>query len=145
MTATCKAQNSRVLIVDDLSTLRKVLRKLLVELGFETIDEAGDGQDAWEKLQQSAYDLVISDWEMPRMTGLELVEKMRTDAGYKETAFIMITSNRKKDFVVAAAKAGVSDYISKPFSAEILKAKITKVVPEMFAGEPPAPVSEPLP
>lgn len=117
-------ENLKVLVSDDLSSVRKILCKLLKVIGIQDITETANGEEAFAQLNQQKFDLVISDWEMPKMNGLELLQKMRENDQSKDIPFIMITANNKSEFVLVAAKAGVSDYISKPFTAEVLRSKI---------------------
>ena len=116
-----------VLVVDDYSTMVRIIRNLLRQIGFEDIDDASDGSSALEKMIAKRYGLVISDWNMEPMTGFELLRQMRADPGLERTPFIMVTAESKTDNVVAAKKAGVSNYIVKPFNAQTLKAKIEAV------------------
>ncbi|TVQ37077.1 MAG: response regulator [Geminicoccaceae bacterium] len=121
-------KNLQILIVDDYKTMLRIIRNLLKQLEFNNIDEATDGSMALAKLKDKAYGLVISDWNMQPMTGLELLKAVRADAGLKALPFIMITAESKTENVVAAKEAGVNNYIVKPFNAETLKAKITSVL-----------------
>ena len=116
-----------VLVVDDYGTMIRIIRNLLKQLGFSDIDDAGDGAAALAKMRAKHYGLVISDWNMEPMTGFELLREMRADPGLEGTPFIMVTAESKTDNVVAAKKAGVSNYIVKPFNAQTLKAKIEAV------------------
>jgi two-component system chemotaxis response regulator CheY len=117
-----------ILIVDDYKTMLRIVRNLLQKLGFSNIDEAMDGTDALEKLRGRQYGLVISDWNMQPMTGYELLQKVRADAALKTLPFVMVTAESKVENVVAARNAGVNNYIIKPFSAEVLKAKLKTVL-----------------
>jgi len=117
----------KVLIVDDMATMRRIIKSLLEQLGFKNIDEAEDGAIALEKLKKRNYDLVITDWNMPNMTGLELVQEIRKDPQLKEIPVLMVTAEAKKENVIAAIKAGVNNYIVKPFTAETLKEKLEKI------------------
>jgi two-component system chemotaxis response regulator CheY len=119
----------RILIVDDYSTMRRIVRNLLEQIGHEDVDEAEDGTSALEKLQATTYDLIISDWNMEPMTGYELLKQVRADEKLKATPFILVTAEGKTDNVIAAKKAGVDNYIVKPFTAQTLKAKIDAVIP----------------
>lgn len=123
----------RILIVDDYSTMRRIVRNLLEQIGHQDVDEAEDGASALEKLRQSTYNLVISDWNMEPMTGIELLKQVRADDKLKSTPFILITAEGKIENVVAAKKAGVDNYLVKPFNAETLKVKINAVVPGQAA------------
>ncbi len=119
-----------VLVVDDYQTMIRIIRNLLTQLGFRNIDEAKDGRQALEKLKGAKYGLVISDWNMEPMTGFELLQQVRADAGLKALPFIMVTAESKTENVVAAKKAGVNNYIVKPFNAETLKGKLKAVLGE---------------
>jgi two-component system chemotaxis response regulator CheY len=119
-----------VLIVDDYNTMVRIIRNLLRQLGFEHIDDASDGTTALAKMQERKYGLVISDWNMEPMTGYDLLQKVRANPEMSETPFIMVTAESKTENVVAAKKAGVSNYIVKPFNAQTLKSKIDAVFPD---------------
>ncbi|MFD1695313.1 response regulator [Roseibium aestuarii] len=116
-----------VLVVDDYKTMIRIIRNLLKQLGFEDIDDAADGTEALEKMKQRRYGLVISDWNMEPMTGYELLKQVRADSGLSKTPFIMVTAESKTENVIAAKKAGVNNYIVKPFNAQTLKGKIEAV------------------
>jgi two-component system chemotaxis response regulator CheY len=120
-------KNMRVLIVDDYNTMLRILRNLLRQLEFVNVDEATNGQEALDKMQREPFDLVISDWNMAPMTGLDLLRSVRADASLRKTPFIMVTAESKTENVIAAKQAGVSNYIVKPFNAETLRAKIGSV------------------
>ena len=119
-----------VLIVDDYKTMIRIIRNLLKQLGFANVDEASDGSAALDMMRQKDYGLVISDWNMEPMTGYELLREVRADDRLSRTPFIMVTAESKTDNVVAAKKAGVNNYIVKPFNAATLKAKIDAVFGE---------------
>ena len=119
-----------VLIVDDYNTMVRIIRNLLKQLGFNDIDDAGDGSAALAKMRERQYGLVISDWNMEPMTGFDLLKQVRTDPGLSTTPFIMVTAESKTENVIAAKKAGVSNYIVKPFNAATLKTKIEAVFPD---------------
>jgi len=116
-----------VLVVDDYQTMVRILRNLLKQIGFTDVDDASDGQAALEKLRAKKYGLVISDWNMAPMTGYELLQQVRADAELSSLPFIMVTAEAKTENVVAAKKAGVNNYIVKPFNAETLRSKISTV------------------
>jgi two-component system chemotaxis response regulator CheY len=118
----------QVLIVDDYKTMLRIIRNLLKQLDFDNVDEATDGTEALSKLRAGNYGLVISDWNMAPMTGLDLLKEVRADARLKDTPFIMVTAESKTENVIAAKQAGVSNYIVKPFNAETLREKIEKVL-----------------
>lgn len=122
-------KNMNVLIVDDYKTMLRIVRNLLGQLGFKNVDEAMDGQQALQQLSKKQYGLVISDWNMEPMTGLELLKTVRgSNDNHKDIPFIMVTAESKTENVVAAKQAGVSNYIVKPFNAETLKSKIEAVL-----------------
>ena len=120
--------NMPILIVDDYKTMLRIIRNLLRQLGFTNIDEATDGSQALQKLRQANFDLIISDWNMELMTGLQLLREVRADAKLKHIPFIMVTAESKSENVIAAKEAGVSNYIVKPFNAETLKGKMVSVI-----------------
>jgi two-component system chemotaxis response regulator CheY len=122
--------NIPVLIVDDYNTMVRIIRNLLRQLGFEHIDDANDGAEALAKMQQRKYGLVISDWNMEPMTGYDLLQQVRADPQLSTTPFIMVTAESKTENVIAAKKAGVSNYIVKPFNAQTLKTKIESIFPD---------------
>ena len=113
-----------VLVVDDYKTMIRIIRNLLKQLGFEDVDEASDGTEALGKMKDRRYGLVISDWNMEPMTGYELLKQVRSDSSLAKTPFIMVTAESKTENVIAAKKAGVNNYIVKPFNAQTLKSKI---------------------
>jgi len=121
-----KAMN--VLIVDDYKTMLRIIRNLLKQIDFNNVEEATDGVEALAKMRTNNFGLVISDWNMAPMTGLQLLQEVRADSRLKQTPFIMITAESKTENVVAAKQAGVSNYIVKPFNAETLREKIEKVL-----------------
>ena len=121
-------KTTRVLIVDDYKTMLRIIRNLLKQLEFDNVEEATDGQEALAKLRAGQFGLVISDWNMQPMTGLDLLKEVRADGRLKDTPFIMITAESKTENVVAAKEAGVNNYIVKPFNAETLKKKIESVL-----------------
>lgn len=121
----------RFLVVDDFSTMRRIVRNLLKELGFTNIDEAEDGQVALQKLTAGAFDFVVSDWNMPNMDGLQLLQAVRANAQLKHLPVLMITAEAKKENIVAAAQAGASGYVVKPFTAATLNEKLSKIFEKM--------------
>ena len=120
--------NMPILIVDDYKTMLRIIRNLLKQLGLNNVDEATDGSQALQKLRDRDYGLVISDWNMEPMSGLQLLHEVRADVKLKETPFIMITAESKTENVVAAKQAGVNNYIVKPFNAATLKSKLSSVL-----------------
>jgi two-component system chemotaxis response regulator CheY len=126
--------NLKFLIVDDFSTMRRIVRNLLKELGFQNVDEAEDGVDALHKLRGGDYQFVISDWNMPNMTGLDLLKNIRADAALKTLPVLMVTAEAKKENIVAAAQAGASGYVVKPFTSATLDEKLSKIFKSMEEG-----------
>jgi two-component system chemotaxis response regulator CheY len=122
--------NMPVLVVDDYQTMIRIIRNLLLQLGFKNIEDARDGRQALDKLNGGKFGLVISDWNMEPMTGYELLQQVRASDTLKSTPFIMVTAESKTENVIAAKKAGVSNYIVKPFNAETLKGKLKAVLGE---------------
>ncbi|MDR3434913.1 MAG: response regulator [Rouxiella aceris] len=120
--------NMNILIVDDYKTMLRIVESLLRQLGFSNIQKATDGSAALKLLREGAFGLVLSDWNMEPMTGLELLKQVRADAGLKDTPLIMITAESKTENILAAKEAGVNNYIVKPFNAETLKQKLSAVV-----------------
>lgn len=122
-------KNMNVLIVDDYTTMLRIIKNLLKQLGFANVDEATDGSMALEKVKNKTYGLIISDWNMEPMTGLDLLKEIRASGeAYQNTPFIMITAESKTENVIAAKQAGVNNYIVKPFNAETLKTKMSAVL-----------------
>ncbi|UCD30886.1 MAG: chemotaxis response regulator CheY [Desulfobacterales bacterium] len=119
--------NMKVLIVDDFATMRRILRNILKQIGFTSISEADDGKSALKVLQKEKFDLILCDWNMPEMQGIDLLKEIRSDDELKDLPFIMVTAEAQKDNIVAAVKAGVSNYIVKPFTAETVSEKLNKV------------------
>jgi two-component system, chemotaxis family, chemotaxis protein CheY len=117
----------RFLVVDDFSTMRRIVRNLLKELGFTNVDEAEDGAVALQKLKGGGFDFVVTDWNMPNMDGLTLLQSVRADPVLKPLPVLMITAEAKKENIIAAAQAGASGYIVKPFTAATLNEKLTKI------------------
>ncbi|WP_108124453.1 chemotaxis response regulator CheY [Saccharospirillum mangrovi] len=120
-------KNMKILVVDDFSTMRRIVKNLLRDLGFSNTHEADDGSSAWPMLQSSDFDFVVTDWNMPGMTGIELLKKIRSDDRLKSIPVLMVTAEAKRDQIVAAAQAGVNGYVVKPFTAAALKEKIDKI------------------
>ena len=121
-------KNMQILIVDDYKTMLRIIRNLLKQLGFTNVEEAMDGGEALTKLRSSDFGLVISDWNMEPMTGLQLLKEVRADSNLKTMPFIMITAESKTENVVAAKEAGVNNYIVKPFNAATLRTKLSSVI-----------------
>ncbi len=119
--------NMKILVVDDFATMRRIVKNILTQLGFKNIIEADDGTTAMEVLKKEPVDMIISDWNMPKMTGLELLKEVRADSELANTPFIMVTAEAQQDNIILAVKAKVSQYVVKPFTAEPLGEKIEKV------------------
>ncbi len=117
----------KILVVDDFSTMRRIIKNLLKDLGFSNIQEADDGNTALPMLQQGGFDFVVTDWNMPGMQGIDLLKAIRADAKLKHLPVLMVTAEAKKEQIVAAAQAGVNGYVVKPFTAATLKEKLEKI------------------
>ncbi len=117
----------RILVVDDMSTMRRIIKTILNQLGYSNIDEAENGKQALAKLKKEKFDFVITDWNMPEMDGLSLVKVIRSDDDLKSLPVLMVTAEAKKENVIEALKAGVNNYIVKPFTPEVLKEKMEKI------------------
>lgn len=124
----------RFLVVDDFSTMRRIVRNLLKELGFTNVDEAEDGAIALQKLQAGNFEFVVTDWNMPNMDGLTLLQSIRAAPNLKHLPVLMITAEAKKENIIAAAQAGASGYIVKPFTAGTLSEKLNKIFEKMGQG-----------
>lgn len=124
-------QNMKFLVVDDFSTMRRIVRNLLKELGFSNVQEAEDGVQALNMLRKDRFDFVVSDWNMPNMTGLDLLKTIRGDAELKHLPVLMVTAEAKKENIIEAAQAGASGYIVKPFTATTLDEKLQKIFSTM--------------
>ncbi len=118
----------KILIVDDFATMRRILKNILKQLGFKNLVEADDGTTAWDMLEEQSISLIISDWNMPKMTGLELLKKVRASDTHKKTPFLMVTAEAQKQNVIEAVQAGVSNYVVKPFTAEAISDKLKKIL-----------------
>ncbi|MEW9625487.1 chemotaxis response regulator CheY [Rhodanobacter geophilus] len=129
-------KNMKILVVDDFSTMRRIVRNLLVELGFSNplIQEADDGENALILLRSQPFDLVVTDWNMPNMTGIDLLRAIRAEAALKGLPVLMVTAENNREQIIAAAQAGVNGYIVKPFTAVTLKEKLTKIFERIAAG-----------
>jgi two-component system chemotaxis response regulator CheY len=124
----------RFLVVDDFSTMRRIVRNLLKELGYSNVDEAEDGAMALAKLRSEPFDFVISDWNMPVMDGLTMLQQIRADAALSKLPVLLVTAEAKKQNIVAAAQAGANGYVVKPFTAATLDEKLTKIFEKMAGG-----------
>ncbi len=120
-------KNMKILVVDDFSTMRRIIKNLLRELGFNNVVEADDGATAWPILQGGGIDFLVTDWNMPQMTGLELLKKVRGDEKLKTLPVLLVTAEAKREQIIEAAKAGVNGYIVKPFTAVTLKEKLDAI------------------
>jgi two-component system chemotaxis response regulator CheY len=125
--------NMKFLVVDDFSTMRRIVRNLLKELGFTNVDEAEDGAVALSKLRNSHFDFVVADWNMPNMDGLTMLQTIRSDDALKHLPVLMVTAEAKKENIIAAAQAGASGYVVKPFTAAVLDEKLGKIFAKMNA------------
>lgn len=124
-------EDTRFLVVDDFSTMRRIVRNLLKELGFVNVQEAEDGVDALNKLHSVEFDFVVSDWNMPNMTGIELLRAIRADEKLKHLPVLMVTAEAKRENIIEAAQAGASGYVVKPFTAATLDEKLKKIFQNM--------------
>lgn len=119
----------RVLIVDDFSTMRRIVRNILRQIGLNNVVEADDGTTAWDVLNREKIDFIVSDWNMPKMTGIELLRKVRGSEQFAEIPFLMVTAEAQQENIIEAVQAKVSNYIVKPFTADTMKQKIDKIFP----------------
>ena len=120
-------KDMRILIVDDFSTMRRIIKNLLRDLGFTNTDEADDGQTALPKLEAGGFDFLVTDWNMPGMQGIDLLKAVRADPNLKDLPVLMVTAESKREQIIEAAQAGVNGYVVKPFTAGTLKEKIDKI------------------
>jgi len=120
----------KVLVVDDFSTMRRIVKNTLRQIGFTNIEEAEDGQKAYDRLIVEKFDFIVSDWNMPNMTGIDLLRKVRATPQIKDIPFLMVTAEAKQENIVEAIKAGVSNYIVKPFTVATLDEKVKKIFKE---------------
>jgi two-component system chemotaxis response regulator CheY len=129
-------KNMKILVVDDFSTMRRIVRNLLVELGFTNtlIQEADDGNNALTMLKSQPFDMVVTDWNMPNMTGIDLLRAIRAEPSLKGLPVLMVTAENNRDQIIAAAQAGVNGYIVKPFNAVTLREKLTKIFERIAAA-----------
>lgn len=126
-------QNMKILVVDDFSTMRRIIKNILREIGYSNVEEADDGSTALEKLKGGGFDFVVTDWNMPIMPGIELLKAIRLDPVLKETPVLMVTAEAAKENVVTAVQAGVNNYIVKPFTAAALKERIDLILEKFKA------------
>jgi len=117
----------KIMVVDDMSTMRRIVKKLLKQLGFANVDEAENGQEALIKLRADKFGFVVSDWNMPVMSGIQLLKAIRADEALKAIPVLMVTAEAQKENIIEAVQAGVSNYVVKPFTAEILQEKMAKI------------------
>ncbi len=122
---------TRFLVVDDFSTMRRIVRNLLKELGYTQVEEAEDGVDGLSKLRSGQFDFVISDWNMPNMTGIDMLKAIRADPALSKLPVLMVTAEAKKENIIAAAQAGANGYVVKPFTAATLDEKLAKIFEKM--------------
>lgn len=127
-------KNMKILIVDDFSTMRRIIKNLLRDLGYNNTAEADDGSTALPQLVNGSFDFLITDWNMPNMTGIDLLKAVRADARLKDMPVLMVTAEAKRDQIVEAAQAGVNGYIIKPFTADTLREKIDKIFERINTG-----------
>ncbi|MGH7230376.1 MAG: chemotaxis response regulator CheY [Nitrospiraceae bacterium] len=120
-------RNMKIMVVDDMSTMRRIVKNIFKQLGFQNIEEAENGQEALTKIRADRYGFVVSDWNMPVMSGIELLKAIRADGALKDIPVLMVTAEAQKDNIVEAVQAGVSNYIVKPFTAEVLQEKMNKI------------------
>lgn len=126
--------NTKFLVVDDFSTMRRIVRNLLKELGYSNVDEAEDGVQALQKLRSDQFDFIVSDWNMPNMDGLTMLKEIRKDPALAKLPVLMVTAEAKKENIVAAAQAGANGYVVKPFTAATLDEKLGKIFEKLDAG-----------
>ncbi|WP_034293364.1 chemotaxis response regulator CheY [Herbaspirillum sp. RV1423] len=126
--------NTKFLVVDDFSTMRRIVRNLLKELGYTNVDEAEDGVQALQKLRSDQFDFVVSDWNMPNMDGLTMLQEIRKDPALSKLPVLMVTAEAKKENIVAAAQAGANGYVVKPFTAATLDEKLGKIFEKLDVG-----------
>ena len=126
--------NMKILIVDDFSTMRRIVKNLLNDLGYTNTTEADDGKTAWPLLQAGGFDFVVTDWNMPGMTGIDLLKAIRGDAALAKIPVLMVTAEAKREQIIEAAQAGVNGYVIKPFTAATLEDKLTKVFERLGAA-----------
>jgi len=124
-------KNMKILVVDDFPTMRRIVRNLLKELGYGNVDEAEDGQAGLARLRSGSFDFVISDWNMPNLDGLDMLKQIRADAALSHLPVLMVTAESKKENIIAAAQAGASGYVVKPFTAATLEEKLSKILEKM--------------
>lgn len=122
-------ENMRVLVVDDFSTMRRIVRNILRQIGLNNVVEADDGTTAWDVLNREKIDFIVSDWNMPKMTGIELLRKVRGSEQFADIPFLMVTAEAQQENIIEAVQAKVSNYIVKPFTADTLQQKIDKIFP----------------
>lgn len=120
-------KNMSILVVDDFPTMRRIVRSLLKELGYENVEEAEDGQEALTKLRAGGFEFVVSDWNMPNLDGLEMLKEIRQDSALSSLPVLMVTAEAKKENIIAAAQAGANGYVVKPFTAATLEEKLNKI------------------
>lgn len=125
----------KILVVDDFSTMRRIIKNLLRQIGYASVEEAEDGSQAYSKLKGGGFGFVVSDWNMPNMDGLELLKRIRSDEELKDLPVLMVTAEAEKEKVVTAIQAGVNNYVVKPFTGEVLKEKMDKIFEKLQAAQ----------
>ena len=120
-------KNIKILVVDDFPTMRRIVRNLLKDLGFENVEEAEDGAMGLDKLRNGNFDFVVSDWNMPNLDGLSMLQQIRQDPALSKLPVLMVTAEAKKENIIAAAQAGANGYVVKPFTAAVLEEKLNKI------------------
>ena len=124
-------KNLKILVVDDFPTMRRIIRNLLKDLGYENVDEAEDGVMGLEKLRNGGFEFVVSDWNMPNLDGLDMLKEIRADEALTKLPVLMVTAEAKKENIIAAAQAGASGYVVKPFTAATLEEKLNAIFAKM--------------
>jgi len=122
-------KNMKILIVDDFSTMRRIIRNILKQLEFTNVEEADDGDVAFEKLKEADYDLLITDWNMPNMSGLDLLKEIRANEKLEDLKILLVSAEAEKENIIQAVQAGANEYVVKPFTADVLGQKINKIFP----------------
>lgn len=124
----------KILVVDDFPTMRRIIKNLLKDLGFENVDEAEDGAMALDKLRSGSFEFVVSDWNMPNLDGLAMLQQIRADPALSKLPVLMVTAEAKKENIIAAAQAGANGYVVKPFTAAVLEEKLNKIFEKLGQG-----------
>lgn len=127
-------KSMKILVVDDFPTMRRIIKNLLKDLGFENVDEAEDGAMALDKLRSGSFEFVVSDWNMPNLDGLAMLQQIRADPALSKLPVLMVTAEAKKENIIAAAQAGANGYVVKPFTAAVLEEKLNKIFEKLGQG-----------